>query len=260
MPVIPPFREKKVRSRRVNRWAVGFIMLFFVATLVLLFFQSPFSKIRHIEIDGNVTLDQQEILDQISLTTGLQFFEWDREAATERLMRNEQVKDITIKKSFPGKITIKVSEWPRVAFWLQTEDDIVQPLRPVLEDGTVLNEPWTDQVDKPLLRGWKNKSDIQAISEQLARVDSEILRSLSEIHPQPSDTYSDEVRVFTDEGNEIRTRISTFKDTISQYRYFIEPGKKGIVHMTYSDDFGWFEPYETEQSDEEREEEESVAP
>lgn len=260
MPVIPPFREKKMRKRRVNRWAIGFIMLFFVSMLVLLFFQSPFSKIRHIVIDGNVTLDQHEILDQVSLTTGLQFFEWDREAAARRLMENEQVKDVVVTKSFPGKITIKVTEWPRVAFWLQTEGDIVQSLRPVLENGTILSEPWTGQVDKPLLRGWKNKSDIQAMSEQLARVDPEILRSLSEIHPQQSDTYPDEVRVFTDEGNEIRTRISTFKDTISQYRYFIEPGKKGIVHMTYSNDFGWFEPYEKEEADGERNDEEQEAP
>lgn len=250
MPVIPPFREKKVKSQRTNRWAIGFILLFFISALILLFFQSPFSKIQQIEIEGNVTLDRNDILGQLSLAPGLQFFEWDREAAKQQLLKNKQVKDVSITKSFPGKVAIKITEWQRVALWLQTDDEVMQSLHPILEDGTILSEPWTGKVDRPLLRGWKNKTAVKEISAQLARVEPDTLRTLSEIHPQKSDTYPDEVRVFLDDGNEVITRISTFKDSISQYRDFIEPDKKGIVHMTYSEDFGWFEPYDKEESEE----------
>ncbi|MFS8578520.1 MAG: hypothetical protein LOD88_00640, partial [Novibacillus thermophilus] len=58
------------------------------------------------------------------------------------------------------------------------------------------------------------------------------------------------VRVYTDEGNEVITRISTFHNNMNQYRDFIPPGKKGIVHMTASKDFGWFKPYKQEEAEE----------
>lgn len=240
---IPPFREKKAKVTRPNRWAIGFILFFFISALVLLFFQSPLSKIQHIEIKGQETLEENEIAAQVSLAPGVQFFEWDREKAEERLRKYPQVKDVAVTKIFPGKVVITLSEWRRVALWLHSDDGSVDRLHPVLENGSVLDEPWDGKVDKPLLRGWEDVSKVKALSQELAKVEPETLRTLSEIHPHESDLYDDEVRVFTEEGNEVITRISTFRDNIAQYRKFIPDDAKGIVHMTYSEDFGWFEPY-----------------
>lgn len=240
---VPPYRERKVKSQPPNRWAIGFIILFFISSLVLLFFQSPLSKIQHIEIEGNITMDETDILEQISLAEGMQFFEWDHQMAKDRLMKNVQVKDVNVTKSFPGKITIKVTEWHRVAFWLQSQEAHLQQLRPVLEDGTILSDSWAGKVDRPLLRDWEDAGAIKKMSAELARVKPEVLRSVSEIHQQESDMYDDEIRVFMDEGNEVITRISTFKENIHHYSDFVEPGQKGIVHMTYGEKFGWFEPY-----------------
>lgn len=251
---IPPYREKKVKKRNPNRWAIGFIVLFFVSALILLFFQSPLSKVQNIEIDGHITLDENDILAQVSLVPGVQFFEWDRKTAKHELMKNPQVKEASVTKVFPGKVVIMIKEWQRVALWLQSEDNVAGQLLPVLENGTIVREPWTGKVDKPLLRGWESKSNVKALSQELAKVTPDTLRTLSEIHPQESDTYEDEVRVFTEEGNEVITRISTFHDNINQYRDFIPPGKKGTVHMTTSKDFGWFTPYEQEEKAENKEE------
>lgn len=154
-----------------------------------------------------------------------------------------QVKEASVSKVFPGKVIIKVKEWPRVALLLQDSDHGTSELRPVLENGVVLDEPWTGGVDKPLLRGWDDTAAIMDISKELAKVNPDALSTLSEIQPGSHDTYEDEVRVFTDEGNEVITRIATFHRNINQYRNFVDPERPGIVHMTYSEDFGWFEPY-----------------
>lgn len=255
----PPLRKHKAKRQRPNYWAVGFILIFFVSALVLIFFQSPLSKIHRIEINGDSTLDRDEILAQISLAPGVQFFEWDRVTAANQLKKNPQVKDVRVTKVFPGRVVIDIHEWHRVGMW-QSGDQITGKLFPVLENGAILEKPWSGDVDKPLLRGWEDKSLVKAISQELAKVEPETLRSLSEIHPEPSETYDDAVRVFTDEGNEVITRIATFHENINQYRDFIDPDQRGIVHMTYSNDFGWFEPYgederEAETNDETSEEE-----
>lgn len=253
MPVStpPPLRKREIKKQRPNYWAVGFIFIFFISALVLIFFQSPLSKIQRIEINGQLTLDREEILTQISLEPGVQFFEWDRVAAAHQLKTNPQVKEARVTKVFPGKVVIDIREWERVGLW-QSGDQMTGKLFPVLENGAILESPWQGDVDKPLLRDWENKSQVKAISQELAKVEPEILRNLSEIHPEPSETYDDAVRVFTDEGNEVITRIATFHDNINQYRDFIDPNQRGIVHMTYSKDFGWFEPYVKNKSEEEK--------
>lgn len=239
---IPPYRKKVEIKGRVNRWAIGFILLFFMSFLVLLFFQSPLSQIQQIEVRGNVTLKKQEILSQISLAPGEPFFEWDREKAQQQLLQNPQIKQVDIVKSFPGKIVVEIEEWPRIALWMPADGTKTGEVYPVFFNGTVLKEPWTGKVDKPLLRGWK-ASQVKEISEQLAKVKPDVLATLSEIHPQPSRTYRDLVRVFTNDGNEVVTRISVFHENINEYLKFIDPEKKGIVHMTEGANFGWFEPY-----------------
>lgn len=241
---IPIYRDKEKNKRRPNRLALVFIVLFFLSLLVLLFFQSPLSKISTIDISGNRTLKDADVLKQASLKKGSQFFSWDPQAAKKQLMQNVQVKDVKITKRFPGKVTIKFEEWPRVAFWLKKDKDGNAQLRPVLANGVIVDKQWKGTVDRPLLRGWSDESAVAKLSKQLERVERVTLRSLSEVHPQPSDIYKDQVRVYTDDGYEVITRLSTFHENMNQYRNYVDPDKKGIVHMTYGRNFGWFEPYE----------------
>ncbi|WP_158299479.1 cell division protein FtsQ/DivIB [Paenibacillus antri] len=208
MPVVRGERPR----RRGNRKLLFFLFVFFVALLGVLFFQSSFSKIHQIEVEGNRLLTKEQIIEAAGIAVGDHFFAVSGGEIDERVSRLGAAEQVTTAKRFPGMVTIIVKEYPVVALELTDTGDIAGILTNAtsVPYGNVENA-----ASRPILSGWEDADLKRRLTETLASIETEHLQDVSEIRPSPTDSFPDRIVLYTRSKYEVVTRISYLKEKIS---------------------------------------------
>jgi cell division protein FtsQ len=243
---VPPLPKPPVRSRS-NRRLLAFLFVFFVTVLAILFFRSSLSRINEIQIEGTDLIPKQVVGQALAVAPGDSFFATSGTAMENRVKVLPMVKSVEVTKHFPGLLNIQVQEYPKVAFQF-TGDGKTQA---VLADGAVVDLPPGDvPLDRPILSGWTDKDPNK---DQLCKVLGEIpaaaLSDISEIKPDPSESYPDKIKIYTRSQFEVYTTIAYFPDKIENLPAYIAALKennisKGVIKMLEVDNHA---PFELEQ-------------
>lgn len=237
IPVLKENRPKGNTSRKI----VIILLLLFIVLLAVLFFRSSVSRISAIEITGNVYTATADLLEESGLREGDQFFGTSATEIIERLKTIKAVSTVTVEKQFPGTIHIKVQEFPTVAYELDTSG----VLKAILSNGTSLNVPPTIgvAVEKPILTQWKPNDPLKAkLSEALAQIPNELTTDISEIIPNPTPSFPDQIRMYTKSQFEVITTISLLTDKVEYLNQVIETERPGKITMLEADTYVPFIP------------------
>jgi cell division protein FtsQ len=234
---LPVLRQRPIKQRS-NKRALLLLSFFFFIVLIILFLRSPMSKISIIEVKGNDLLTVEQVIQASGLSYGASFFTWTKKDIIQQLTELAEVESVQMDSSFPGKVTVLVTEYNKVAFELTEDGDIV----PLLENGKLLsNADYSSQViDRPIIRQWKGDPSLKkTLSYELGQTKVSILQMLSEISPSPSDAYPDKIKIYTRDGYVIHTTVGDLSINLGYYQMFVServgqaPGVLNLLDAKY---------------------------
>ncbi|MDQ0164609.1 cell division protein FtsQ/DivIB [Bacillus horti] len=235
---IPKLKEQ--RKLKSNKVFILLIFLFFALILLILFFQSPLSKLATIEISGNALLSDGEVVQAAEIQSGMSYFQFSKNGLEQKIAQMVQVEEVHVERVFPNHLYIEITELPVVAFWLQEQN-----LYPILSSGHIIfQEAWTDhRVQQPILTGWSTKEGIIELSKELDYLSDYVSNQISEITLTPIDSDPYRLTLYMEDGNEVRTSIRKFAERMNLYPDFVEEINSngeltGIYHLF---DAIWFE-------------------
>lgn len=222
---------KKQKKKRTNRRLILYLSILFLLVLFGIYFRSPISKIADISVDGNHYLNKDEVMALSSVTYDMSYFRINANQAAEKLMKQNEIKKAVVKKVFPNKIHISIEEYKTTGY-LKKDNT----LYPILENGKSIGalKGNTLPVAAPIFIDFKDDNTVQQLSNELAKLDSSIVRSISEIHFTPDDVIKDHITLFMGQGYVVSVTIQDFAQKMSTYPLIIKqlkPGDKVLIHL-----------------------------
>ncbi|MDW8544471.1 FtsQ-type POTRA domain-containing protein [Staphylococcus sp. KG4-1] len=170
------------------------------------------SKISSVEISGNDNTSKDAINRAINVKDNSRMYTYSTTNAQNKLEESTLIKNAEVKKHFPNKLTVKVSEKKIVAL-TKKKDKYV----PVLEDGTELEDYDGNATDNgPILEGFekdKKEKIIQALSEMPAKVRGMI----AEIKLDPQENAQNQIKLFTTDDIQILGNLNTIGKKMKYY-------------------------------------------
>ncbi|MBO3064506.1 cell division protein FtsQ/DivIB [Staphylococcus shinii] len=204
-------RAKRRKRQKQIQYSV-FGVLLFIIILILIYMFTPLSKISSVEISGNDNTSKNTINKAINVKDNSRMYTYSTTNAQNKLEESTLIKSAEVKKHFPNKLTVKVSEKQIVAL-TKKKDNYV----PVLEDGTELEDYDGNATDNgPILEGFekdKKEKIIQALSEMPAKVRGMI----AEIKFDPQENAQNQIKLFTTDDIQILGNLNTIGKKMKYY-------------------------------------------
>lgn len=214
-----PRIKQQPNKKKGNRLFIFLLLLFCIVVILILYFQSDYSKLSEVDFSGNDIVSDERLLIQARLELGMSFINIRNSHVKERLEQMVEIDEVEMNRIFPNKVKIDIKEFPVVSYWLQDNQ-----LFPVLSSGQILlNRPWINKrVDRPILSGWTHKEGLPELSKELEKLPLSISGRISEITSTPlkSDPYR--LILYMEDGNEVRTSIRKFAESMSWYPDLVE--------------------------------------
>lgn len=204
-------RAKRRKRQKQIQYSV-FGVLLFIIILILIYMFTPLSKISSVEISGNDNTSKNQINKAINVKDNSRMYTYSTTNAQNKLEESTLIKNAEVKKHFPNKLTVKVSE-KQIVGLTKKKDKYV----PVLEDGTELEDYDGNATDNgPILEGFekdKKEKIIQALSEMPAKVRGMI----AEIKFNPQENAQNQIKLFTTDDIQILGNLNTIGKKMKYY-------------------------------------------
>lgn len=243
---IPVLKENKPK-KRASRKIIAILLLLFIAILVILFFRSPVSQVTEIQFTGSTFSTKEQLLQASGLKAGSQYFGVSPSEVENRLLQIKSIQKAVVDKQFPGKINVRIEEYPTVAYELGEGGR----LEAILASGSkVAVNSIGIAVEKPILRKWSPNDPIKAeLCKVLGQIPNELTSDISEIIPAPTASFPDRIKMYTRSRFVVITAVSLLTDKIEYLNQVIETAQPGTITMLEADTYTPFEPPEDAGSD-----------
>lgn len=240
---IPTFRKK--RRRRTNFKFIILTTLFLLLLLVLLYFQSPYSEIKKIDITGAELVDSTYYEELSGLKSGDSMWSIDSDVITKQLEELEWVKSAEVQRKWLSTVVIEVEEWQKVAYLAKDHT-----FYPMLENGVLYEEAnETSPIDAPIFHEFKDEKIRKRLLKELAKLKPEVVALISQINATPSSADPYAITLFMNDGYEVRAEITSLADKLNYYPSIIaqieneEQYEKGIIDIEVG---SYYRPYSDE--------------
>ena len=208
--------REKIASRHIYR-ALPVLILSSILLILAVYFISPYSKLKNIEVTGNKQLSKTEVLDASSiqkedytLTTYLS----QKAHARNIKLSNLWVKKAEISYQFPITFKIKVTEYTVVAYDYSGEQYF-----PVLSSGEEIANPVTkSQLPKSYIRlDFSDKAMLKKFVQQLSGISNTIKSEIQTVQHIPSKATEDLLTITMTDGNKILVPLSEVAKKLPYY-------------------------------------------
>ncbi|EGL44997.1 cell division protein FtsQ [Streptococcus anginosus SK52 = DSM 20563] len=208
--------REKIAPRHVYR-ALPVLILSSVLLILAVYFISPYSKLKNIEVTGNKQLSKTEVLEASSiqkedytLTTYLS----QKAHAKNIKQSNLWVEKAEIMYRFPITFKIKVAEYKVVAYDYSGEQYF-----PVLSSGEEIANPVTkSQLPKSYIRlDFSDKAMLKKFVRQLAGISDTIKSEIQTVQHTPSKATEDLLTLMMTDGNKIIVPLSEVAKKLPYY-------------------------------------------
>ncbi len=241
---IPTLREK--RRRRTNFKFIALLLLFFLTLFLLLYFQSPYSDIKKINIMGSKLVNEEVYLQKSELKIGNSMWGFKVNDIENKLRQQQWVKDVQVTRKWLTTVEINVEEWQKVAY-ISVDNEFY----PMLENGEMFKQASTmEPVDAPLFLQFEDEQLRKKLLKELAKLDPTVLALISQINATPSSADPYSITLFMNDGYEVRAEITSLADKLKYYPSIVAQiesaggYEKGIIdievgsyYRSYSDEY-----------------------
>lgn len=240
---IPTLRKR--RRKRTNIKFIILIFLFFFLLLILVYFQSPYSDVKKIVVSGANLAQEEYYTKKSTIKIGDSMWSFRKSHIEQVLKKQKWVKNVTVERQLLTTVHITIEEWEKVAY---TEDKGF--FYPMLENGFVYPEASKDGLlDAPVLKEFKDQAVRKKLLKELSKLNTEVLLLISQInaYPTKSDPYT--IRLYMNDGYEVRAVIPTFVSKLNYYPSIvsqIQNGQKGVIDLEIG---SFFRPFDKEYRD-----------
>ena len=208
--------REKIAPRHVYR-ALPVLILSSILLILAVYFISPYSKLKNIEVTGNKQLSKTEVLDASSiqkedytLTTYLS----QKAHARNIKLSNLWVKKAEISYQFPLTFKIKITEYTVVAYDYSGEQYF-----PVLSSGEEIATPVKkSQLPKSyIMLDFSDKAMLKKFVQQLSSISDTIKSEIQTVQHTPSKATEDLLTITMTDGNKILVPLSEVAKKLPYY-------------------------------------------
>ena len=208
--------REKIAPRHVYR-ALPVLILSSILLILAIYFISPYSKLKNIEVTGNKQLSKTEVLDASSiqkedytLTTYLS----QKAHARNIKLSNLWVKKAEISYQFPITFKIKITEYTVVAYDYSGEQYF-----PVLSSGEEIATPVKKfQLPKSYITlDFSDKAMLKKFVQQLSGISNTIKSEIQTVQHTPSKATEDLLTITMTDGNKILVPLSEVAKKLPYY-------------------------------------------
>ncbi|ATP39256.1 cell division protein DivIB [Solibacillus sp. R5-41] len=224
---------QKRRKRRTNLKFAFLTTIFLFIILLLLYFQSPYSDIKEVNIQGSNLKDEDYYLKQSGLILNESMWGFKIEDIEKEIAKNEWIKSVEVERQYINTVQITIEEWHKVAYISQEGD-----FYPMLENGIIFSESSEMvPVDAPIFLDFEDESLRKKILKQLALLKPEVLSLISQINANPLETDPYAITLFMNDGYEVRADVNTLAEKLNYYPSIIaqieneDTFEKGIIDI-----------------------------
>lgn len=225
---IPSMREK--RRRRTNRKFIFVITIFTLALLVILYFQSPLSRIDKITVNGTGLYEKPAYLEEAGLSVDKPLWGFKVKNAEKNLQKMDSIQEVSIKRKWLRDVEINIKEWDPIAY---IEED--GQYRLLLENGKIFSQNHLlPEEDAPILNGFTDSEHTKRMTAQLMKMEHGVYQLISEIIYKGTADDANNITVYMDDGYEIKAIISTFAEKMAYYSEItaqLHNHEKGVIDM-----------------------------
>lgn len=218
-----------MRKRKPKIKLKGFVIIFIIILFcVLAFFLYRTIKVKNIYVTGNNLIKESEIIELASLKDYPYLYKINNKNIEENIKTNSLVKEVSIKKTLLGKVTITIEE-NKVLYqnkegkYVLSNKERVDLETPLLGIPTLINDP--DELEEKLIT-------------KMGVIDEDILKRISEIEYKPNDLDKERFMFYMSDGNYVYITLSKM-NLINSYNeiYPTLEGKKGILYLDSGNHF-----------------------
>lgn len=242
-------RLKNERKQRSNRRLIFYLSFFFILLAAVVYFQSPLSYIKMVEVVGNSYISEELIIDRSQIDGETSYWGINYKNIENDIKSLTEIKDVIVTRKFPNTILIEVKEYSRVAYLV-----INGHYYPILETGEILEAMPSNYFpnDAPFLMDWNTDNELAEMAAELSKLPESIINRISEIYYTPVEADPLRITLFMNDGFKVSSSIRHFSNRIQPYPTIVkelDPNVRGIIHMKmnpYFEQFGIEEEHEIE--------------
>lgn len=222
---------KQQRRKKANRRLAFLLILFFLLIACIVYFQSPLSHVKYIEVSGNKVYSKDKISSVSGINENTIIWNINKEDVKSSIAKLPEVKSANIQIKLPNTVIIKIKEWEKMAYIMDKGQFI-----PVLENGKRLEDQKTKKTfeNVPILIDFTNVDITQSLIKQLENIDEEVRNSISEIHYTPKKKDKYHITLYMNDGYEVSATIKTLSKNIVYYPDIVnqlDPDVKGVIDI-----------------------------
>ena len=199
--------REKIAPRHIYR-ALPILILSSILLILAVYFISPYSKLKNIEVTGNKQLSKTEVLDASSIQK--EDYTLTTYLSQKAHARNIKLSSLWVKKAeisyqFPITFKIKVTEYTVVAYDYSGEQYF-----PVLSSGEEIATPVKkSQLPKTYITlDFSDKAMLKKFVQQLSGISNTIKSEIQTVQHTPSKATEDLLTITMIDGNKILVPLS----------------------------------------------------
>lgn len=240
---------KQARKKKTNRRLIFYLSIFFFLISIIVYLQSPLSHVRTIDVTGNSSVDEEEVIKQSGLKRDTNIWTINKTKIKKQISENPIVDSVKISRKFPWTVKIELKEHQRVGY--VKKDDYFHP---ITGNGTALPAKQKSlSGDAPILLDFTDKTYLQKMTGELEKLPKGIFNLISEIYWRPGEDNKNKIMLFMNDGFVVEATLRDFAEKMQVYPSIasqLDTDSKGIIHIGVG---AYFETFEDEQPDEDEE-------
>lgn len=211
-------KKKKNRKKRRRRFQVLFLLL--VLLLSVFYFTSDASKVKSLDVSGNLYYTKDEVLSKAGLSYNTRYIVMPKLYIEWKLKKDMLVDTVEVTKS-GGAIAIAIKEKTIVGYFVKDDKNYVLLASGDTLEMTSANLP--SIVHFPLIDGFQEE-EITKLANSFTpsnrEVTQEMIGMISEIHPYVASYDKNMIRLVMRDGNAIYTDydsmplLNDYKDVV----------------------------------------------
>lgn len=215
---------KKKKKKRVFKIKNICIILSSLLGLGWLSYYLITMPIKNIYIKGNSNISDNEIIESANLYEYPSFLLTTKNKLIKAIKQNKYIKTVNIEKKLGNILEITIKEHQAIA--ISTEGNII------IANGELLENTY-NLTDIPILINEISNKDIYInFAKQFSKINTNILRQISEIQYSPIEVDEDRFILYMNDGNIVHITLTKI-EKLNKYNKIKDAleGKRGIIYL-----------------------------